>query len=488
MQQKAFYITTTLPYVNSDPHVGFAMEIIRADVLARYYRAQGREVFFNTGTDEHGAKIQEAAEGAGIDPQVYTDGFAETFKALKETLNLSYDNFIRTTDMHHVAAAQAFWKMCDARGDIYKKNYSTKYCVGCELAKTDSELVDGKCPIHPNRDIELRDEENYFFKFSNYTQKLLDFYAAHPDFIIPDFRYNETKAFVSRGLEDFSISRLKEKMSWGVPVPGDEGHVMYVWFDALVNYISCLGWPDNAQNFEKFWKNGQTVQYCGKDNNRQQSAMWQAMLMSAFGDDSHNTDTIIIDGFINSGGQKMSKSLGNVIRPGDITDLFAEAAGEQYLDVLRYYLLRHVSSFEDSDMTLETVQSAYESGLANGLGNLASRVLTLTEKHVEKIPTENFVAPVEYAAHIEKFDLQKAMEYIWSQIGELDKFINDEKPFSVIKTDEVKGKDLIAKCGNKLFVIASMLAPFLPDTSEVILSRIRENRKPAEPLFKRLEK
>ena len=217
-----FYITTTLPYVNSEPHIGFAMEIVRADVIARYKRLMGYDVFFNTGTDEHGAKIYENALKTGVDVQTYVNGYAEKFKELTNVLGISDVHFIRTTDEKHVLAAQEMWKRCYDNGFIYKKTYQTKYCVGCELNKTDSELENGVCPIHPNREIELIDEENYFFKFSEFQKPLLDFYAAHPDFVIPDFRFNEIKSFVERGLEDFSISRLKSKMSWGVAVPGDD--------------------------------------------------------------------------------------------------------------------------------------------------------------------------------------------------------------------------------------------------------------------------
>jgi methionyl-tRNA synthetase len=213
---KNFYITTTLPYVNSDPHVGFAMELVRADIIARSKKLQGYSVFFNTGTDEHGQKLYTAAKDAGKDVKDYVDGFADVFKKLPNTLGVLEDiYFIRTTDVHHEKAAQEFWKRCSDNGYIYKKNYTTKYCVGCELEKTDSELVDGKCPLHPKLEIEMRDEENYFFKFSAFGDKLLDFYKSNPNFVVPDFRYNEIKSFVERGLEDFSISRLKEKMSWG---------------------------------------------------------------------------------------------------------------------------------------------------------------------------------------------------------------------------------------------------------------------------------
>ncbi len=277
-KKKKFYITTTLPYVNADPHIGFALEIIQADVIARYQRKQGSDVFFNTGVDEHGLKIYRKAKEQNLDPKAYCDIYAAKFGDLKSKLNLSYDNFIRTTDSHHIAAAQEFWLRCQKNGDIYKKNYKVKYCVGCELEKTDSELENGKCPIHPNQEIEVIQEENYFFKYSNYQKKLLAWYEKNPEFVLPKTKLNEITEFTKQGLEDFSISRLKEKMPWGVDVPGDDKHIMYVWFDALVNYIAALNWPSDSKNFKDFWPG---MQVAGKDNLRQQSSMWQAMLMSA---------------------------------------------------------------------------------------------------------------------------------------------------------------------------------------------------------------
>ena len=317
---KRLYLTTTLPYVNADPHIGFALEIVHADAYARYRRLSGDEVFFNTGTDEHGVKIYRQALAAKKDPQAFTDEYAAKFDRLKEGLNLSYDNFIRTTDPKHKAAAQEFWKRCEAAGDIYKKAYKIKYCVGCELEKTDSELVDGRCPIHPNLELEIIDEENYFFRFSKYAPFLLKLYEERSDFVLPDFRFNEIQKFVERGLEDFSISRLKEKMPWGVPVPGDDSQVMYVWFDALVNYISAIGWPSDEETFNSWWP---VTQFAGKDQIRQQAAMWQAMLKSAGLSPSKQ---IIIHGFITSGGAKMSKSLGNVINPFSIVDEYGTDA------------------------------------------------------------------------------------------------------------------------------------------------------------------
>jgi methionyl-tRNA synthetase len=486
MENKNFYITTTLPYVNSDPHVGFAMEIIRADSIARYKNLQGYEVFFNTGTDEHGQKLLNDAQKAGKDVFDYVSEYAQKFRDLVPLLGISENiHFIRTTDEHHESAAQELWKRVNDAGYIYKKPYQTKYCVGCELEKTDSELNEsGRCIFHPDRDIEIRDEENYFFAFSKCAPLLEKFYQENPNFVIPDFRFNEAKAFLSRGLEDFSISRLKSKMSWGVPVPDDEDHVMYVWFDALTNYISTLGWPEDNQNFEKFWKNGTPIQYCGKDNLRQQSMMWQAMLLAA---NLPTSSHIIVNGFINSGGQKMSKSLGNVINPFDIVAMFSGVAGDLSSDVLRYYLLRHMNSFEDSDMTLESINIIYQANLSNGLGNLTSRIMTLAETHLEEFDAlPNTLHQEEIKKIIDNFDIQKAMNIIWDRIGEVDQKIQLTKPFSVIKEDANAGKEIIHDLVGDLYGIAVTLAPFMPKTSETIISLIRDNKKPEKPLFARL--
>lgn len=483
---KSFYITTTLPYVNADPHVGFAMEIIRADAIARSKLLDGYEVFFNTGTDEHGQKLFEAAEAMGMGAQSYVDEYAEKFRGLISLLGISKGvHFIRTTDAHHEKAAQTFWKIVADKGYIYKKQYVSKYCVGCEENKTDSELnEEGRCPIHPNRDIETREEENYFFKLSVFGEKLLSLYEQYPDLVIPSFRMNEMREFIKRGLEDFSISRLKKNMSWGVPVPGDDEHVMYVWFDALTNYISTLGWPENEEQFIKFWKEGTPVQYCGKDNTRFQSVMWQAMLLAA---ELPATRHVIVNGFINSGGQKMSKSLGNVINPYDVIALFGNVAGNLSSDVLRYYLLRHMNSFEDSDMTIESINEAYQSHLANGIGNLTSRIMTLAETHCEafdELPTVEHSQAIKEA--IDAFDIQKAMNHIWDTIGEIDQKIQITKPFSVVKEDKNAGVEIIRSLVSDLYGVAVSLAPFMPKTSEAIIECIRQNKKPEVPLFARL--
>jgi methionyl-tRNA synthetase len=473
------YLTTTLPYVNADPHIGFALELVQADILARYRALLGEEILLNTGTDEHGLKIQRKAQEEGKEAQAYVDEYAAKFKLLPATLGLTGNlNFIRTTDKHHLAAAQDFWRRCAAAGDIYKKEYKVKYCVGCELEKTDSELVEGKCPIHPNLELELIEEENYFFKFSKYQKPLLELYEKNPNFVIPATRQNEIRAFVERGLEDFSISRLAKKMPWGVPVPDDADHVMYVWFDALVNYVSAIGWPMDMAKFESWWP---VTQFAGKDNLRQQAAMWQAMLMSA---GLPSSKQIIIHGFIQSGGQKMSKSLGNVINPLDLVK-------EYGTDAVRYFLARHVSTFEDSDVTLEKFKEAYNAGLANGLGNLVSRVMKMAVDNLEGSVelTEETRPDSRVAGFLDSFEISRAIDAIWERIGQDDALIAVKKPFSGVKSDDANVREeallVIKKLVRELNAIATDLEPFLPATSAIIKQLVKENKMPEKPLFVR---
>ena len=483
--KRPFYITTTLPYVNAKPHLGHAVEFVRADIIARHRALQGFDVFFNTGTDEHGQKIYEIAKKENTDTQNFADTMAQHFKKFCSALGVGTGEytfaFTRTTDPAHIASAQEFWQQCKGKGFIEKKKYTVKYCVGCELEKTDSELVDGKCPLHPNREIELIDEENYFFKFSAFQKKLLDLYHTHPDFVVPRTRLKEIEAFVSRGLEDFSISRIKEKMSWGIPVPDDPDHVMYVWFDALVNYISAIGWPSDLEKFNKWWnETGGIVQYCGKDNLRQQAAMWQAMLMSLGISPSKQ---IVIDGFVTGeGGIKMSKSLGNAVDPLEIVK-------EYGTDALRYYVLRELHPFEDSEFTLEKFKSAYNANLANGLGNLVSRILKMTSSY--GVVPENNVYEEEkeltkdYHTHLEHYEINKAADEIWKLITGLDLAIQREQPFKTIKTDEIKTKEFLRYCLGRLFVIAHMLAPMMPKTALVIKDAVKKNISLKTPLFPR---
>ncbi|OGF20739.1 methionine--tRNA ligase [Candidatus Falkowbacteria bacterium RIFOXYB2_FULL_38_15] len=478
-----FYITTTLPYVNADPHIGFAREILEADVLARFYRLLGDEVFFNTGTDEHGLKIHRKAEELGQDTQAYCDLKAKIFLELKEKLNLSFDNFIRTTDENHKKAVKEFWKRSLANGDIYKKMYKIKYCVGCELEKTESELVEGKCPLHPNMDLEAIEEENYFFRFSKYQDQLLELYKNNPEFVVPQKRMNEIRSFVEGGLDDFSISRLKKKMPWGVPVPDDQDHVMYVWFDALVNYISAIGWPEDMKKFNKWWP---VVQLCGKDNLRQQSAMWQAMLMSV---GISASKQIFVNGFINVGGQKMSKSLGNVISPLEMVEKFG-------IDGARYLLLNSGVFGEDTDLNWEILKEKYNADLANGVGNLVARTLAMCEKYFDgKVPQavpdinnlEKKWKNCEEA--IKVLSIHEAIGEVNGLISACDKFINEEAPWKLAKNDVKKLEEVIYILLETIRHISWMVAPFMPETADKIFEQLGlDLKEEKEKSFKEAKK
>lgn len=482
MNNKAFYITTTLPYVNADPHIGFAMEIIRADVIARYKKSLGFDVFFNTGTDEHGLKLYEAAKNRGLDIMEFLDGVVLNYKKLLVDLNISSDiHFIRTTDKHHLESSQALWNKVLENGYIYKKNYQTKYCVGCEENKTDSELVDGKCPLHPNRDIELIDEENYFFKLSALQDELYTLFESNPKLVIPESRLNEMKEFVRRGLEDFSISRVKSKMPWGIDVPGDDNQVMYVWFDALTNYISTLGWPEDAKSFEKYWINGTPVQYCGKDNTRFQSITWQAMLIAA---GLPNTNNIVINGWITgAGGVKMSKSLGNTINPMDVVL-------EYGADALRFFVTKELQPFEDSPFTMDKFKEVYNAHLANGIGNLVSRMMKMATSYgailsVDRIKEiENSIVGISNS-DIDDFRLDLYVQSIFDEFTKLDQFIQKEEPFKKFKIDPDAARADLIYLQEQLLSGAYKLAIVMPNTSSTIIDCVVNHKMPETPLFVR---
>ncbi len=481
---KRFYITTTLPYVNAKPHVGHIMEFIRADVVARHKRLLlGKEnVFFNTGTDEHGQKLADVAESKGLSPGEYVDEMVENYYKTTKLFGISYNNFIRTTDKYHIEAAQKFWQIVDKNGYIEKRQYKVKYCVGCEMEKTDSELKDGFCPDHYGKELENIDEENYFFLASKFTDDLLKYYNKNP--VMPEKRLNEIKSLIERkGMKDFSISRLKEKMSWGVPVPNDDEHVMYVWFDALVDYISTLGWGgENESLFEKFWgtkekqADSTVFQICGKDNLRPQASMWQAMLLAA---GIKNTDTIYVNGFIVSDGQKMSKTIGNVIDPMDVADKYGAEA-------VRFFVTKHLHNFEDSDWNEERFHETYTADLVNGIGNLTNRILAMSSK--AGIAFDEEMKFDRKNSLLEKYDFNGEMNAIWLSIADLDDLISDKKPFNLIKEKPDEAKMILMALLKSLYAIADWLLPIMPETAEKILKAIKENQKPEEPLFPRIEK
>jgi len=375
------------------------------------------------------------------------------------------------------------WRRCEKAGDIYKKTYTGRYCVGCELYKNEKDLTeDGYCLIHTNLKAEEISEENYFFRFSKYGPLLRD-YLERADVVVPKWRKDEAIAFVEGGLEDFTISRSVERLSWGIPVPNDPSHVMYVWFDALTSYISTLGWPEDREgNFAKFWESGTVLQMAGKDQIRFQSLMWQAMLMSA---EIKNTNQVFYHGFINSGGQKMSKSLGNVINPFELVDKYGSEA-------TRFLLLRNIHPYDDTDVTWERLDEWYTADLVNGIGNLVARVMQMAEANLPEpavVPDFNFKESYQKVISertMDPFRLDQIVDQIAViAVQQLDERITREQPFKVVKEDPSKGHALIHGLVVDLYQIAQLLRPFMPATSEAILKAVRDNKKP-ENLFPRL--
>ncbi|MFH0803566.1 MAG: methionine--tRNA ligase [Candidatus Tagabacteria bacterium] len=488
-----FYITTSIAYTNALPHLGYALELVLADVLARYHKILGQDVFFLTGTDEHGQKISKAAGLAGKDPEVFTDEISSKFKELDRALNLSNDDFIRTTDQKkHWPAVQKAWQKLKESGDIYKKKYQGLYCVGCEAFITKKDLEDGQCKIH-KKEPEIVEEENYFFKLSKYSKEIERIIRSDGLKIIPEGKKNEMLSFISQGLEDVSFSRPRKDLAWGIPVPDDNTQTVYVWADALVNYISALDYPD-GEKFKKYWP--ADIHCIGKDILRFHATIWPGILLSLGLPLPKN---ILVHGFITSGGQKMSKSLGNVVDPFELVKKYSLAGSPQAgADAVRYFLLREIPTTEDGDFTEEKFIERYNADLAGGIGNLVARVITLAMEfdiqskiasdvvHDSKIDQEIKKIKKDYNESLENFKLNEALILVWDLIRICDKYINDEKPWSL---QAVKDKEKIdAVLGDLLSAIseiAGLVKPFLPETSEKILKQLQSLK--SEPLFPRFK-
>ncbi len=468
-----FYLTTPIFYPNAKLHMGHAYTTTLCDILARYHRLKGEETYLLTGSDENTQKVVLAAKKEGKDPKTFLDEIVENFKKLFSSLNISYDQFIRTSDERiHWPGAIALWQKLVEAGDIYKKKYEGLYCVGHEAFITEKELLDGKCPDHGTTP-ELIREENYFFKLSRYTSAVKEKIESGELEIIPETRKNEILSLLNSGLEDVSFSRPRTSASVGIPVPNDDSQVMYVWCDALSNYITALGYGRGEEMYKKFWP--ADVHVMGKDILRFHAAIWPAMLISA---GLPLPKSLLVHGFITSGGKKMSKTLGNVIDP-------EELLAEYGTDAVRYYLARHISPFEDGDITQEHFKEAYNADLANGLGNVAARIMTLAQTHLAEPATVEFVPyPKEWTSALESFEVNRAAEYVWDRIQALDKKITETEPFKLIKTDVEAGKRLIAELVRELAAIDLLLEPFVPETSKKIIEAIMANKKP-ETLFPR---
>ncbi|HVU59461.1 MAG TPA: methionine--tRNA ligase [Candidatus Saccharimonadales bacterium] len=455
-----FFVTTSIPYVNGEPHLGHAMEFVMADVLARYARAQGKPTIFSTGTDEHGGKIAEKAAELKLTPQALTDQMSQTFRDLLTALNISNDRFIRTTDKPHEQRAQLIWKAL--AGDIYKNKYVGWYCTGDEAFFTETEVKanNGVCPNH-NRPYEKVEEENYFFRLSKYTGQVRTAIETGAFVVVPDTRRNEILAVLKDGLEDISISRPKEKISWGIPVPGDPSQVMYVWFEALMNYITVLGYPEH-DDFKHFWP--ATVQVIGKDIVRFHAAIWPAMLL---GLGLPLAKTLYVHSFININGKKMSKSLGNYISPHEVISKYGA-------DAFRYFFLRHIPSYDDGDFSWETFDAAYNNELANELGNAVQRTAAMIQKYQNGLigdipPAEHDTAQYEAALEACRFD--RALDDVWEQVRGLNQYIDEEKPWEIAKLGDAEHlREVLAYQAGCLLEIADLLAPFLPETAEKIQS------------------
>lgn len=475
-----FYITCSIPYVNAEPHIGFGMELVQADVLARYWRQQGADVLFSTGADEHGGKIAARAVELKLEPQKFVDQMSAKFSDTLKLLDISNNRFIRTTDPNHIKRAQAIWLKLATH--IYKSSYKGWYCTGCEAFYIEAAVKANKgvCPLH-NQAYEKLEEENYFFKLSAFTAKVEQAIKTDQLKVVPTTRKNEILSVLKSGLEDISISRPKEKIAWGIPVPGDPSQTMYVWFEALLNYITVLGYPEHA-DFKKFWP--ADVQVIGKDILRFHAAIWPAILMAL---ELPSQKTLFVHGFVDSGGKKMSKTMGNVVSPKEVVDKYSS-------DSFRYFFLRHIPSYDDGDFTWQRLDSAYNDELADQLGNAVSRVAAMITKYQDGLIGDmlNPQHDVQgYHEAIAECRFDRALEEIWDQVRGLNQYVDESKPWVIAKSNDPNHlREVLAYMATCLVEIASLLSPFLPDTAAKIHGCFSSGKvKPlAGPLFPKAEK
>lgn len=453
-----YYVTTSIPYVNGEPHVGHALEFVMADVLARSARQQGRPTIFSTGSDEHGSKIAEKAASLGITPKELTDRMSTEFRELLKSLNISNDRFIRTTDRGHEQRAQLIWKALEK--DIYKATYTGWYDVKEETFIPEAQADPARMqPEHPQAYQKL-EEQNYFFRLSKYTAPILKAIESGAFTILPETRRNEILSVLREGLDDISVSRPKDKLSWGIPVPGDKEQVMYVWFEALMNYITVLGYPE-YDDFKNYWP--AETQVIGKDIIRFHAAIWPAILMSL---DIPLPKQLYVHGFITLNGRKMSKSEGNVVSPKEILAKYG-------VDAFRYFFLRHIPSYNDGDFTWEAFEKAYNNELANELGNAVQRTAAMIMKYQNGV-----IGAIPAAQHdtnniaqaIEECRFDRALDGIWDQVRGLNQYIDEEKPWIIAKDkdDEEHLREVLAYQAGCLLEIAELLVPFLPETAAKI--------------------
>ncbi len=472
---KKFYITTTIPYANAPPHIGFALEIVQADAIARWHRLLGEDVFFLTGTDEHGSKNYRLAKEEGLTPQQFVDRNAEYFKELTKALNISNNYFIRTTDKKaHWPGVLRLWKIIADKGDIYKKRYEGHYCSGCERFVTERDLVEGKCPDH-NLKPEFISEENYFFKLSKHSDKIKELIKSDKIEVIPQKWKNDFLSLIKDGLTDVSFSRDKTHLPWGIPVPGDENQVMYVWADALTNYLTGIGYPD--KRYQKYWP--ADLHVVGKDMLRFHTGIWPGMLLSA---GIKLPKKVIVHGFLTVNDQKMSKSLGNVINPLELVKVYSA-------DSIRYHLMRTFPFGEDGDFSLQALTERNNSELADKLGNLVSRVMTLASDGVERTGNKLIkkLNLLEIQENIDNFEFDKALTLIFKFIDECNAYVHENKIW------ETKDKKKLYELVDSIRVISILLWPFIPESSENIakilgfkIENIKQIKKQIE--FKSLKK